>query len=249
MRPVSALPLLLSLSAFLVAGCQTDSVFQSRRNPPQQTRPTYAPYDDPSYGGTYDGDGSVSPWEARRTQPANTSRRTTAPDPRATAAREATRISELEATVARLQSQLDSMSAAQADVVAQAGATVSRSGAAVDALRPDIATLRAEIDALKAENRSLREEMARQKSQMDALPDEIVTKVNAILPKAQPTPRQQPTTQRRASEGWEHVVASGDTLSAIAQTYGVSQSDIIRENGLKDANSLRVGQKLFIPRN
>ena len=247
MRLSPSLPFLLSLSAFLAAGCQTDSVFQSRRNPPRQARPAYAPYDDASYADAYDGDAAVSPWEARRNPPAGTSRRAPAPDPRAAAAREATRIAELEATVARLQSQLDSMSAAQADVVAQAGATVSRSGAAVDALRPDIATLRADLDAVKAENRALREELARQKSQMDALPDKIVAKVNAILPKAQPAPRPQPT-QRRASEGWEHVVAAGDTLSAIAHAYGVSQSDIIRENGLKDANSLRVGQKLFIPK-
>lgn len=246
MRPAILRPLPFAAAAALLAvGCATEggrgSVFQSRQRAPQRT--SYAdPYSD-------DSSDAVSEWESRRgSSSSGTTRRASAPDARTVAAREATRIAELEASVSRLQSQLDSMSAAQADVVAQAGASVSRSGAVVDSVRGDIDALRAEVAALKAENRALREEQTRQKTQMDALPDKIVAKVNAILPKAQPAPRQQQSSQRRASEGWEHTVASGDTISAIATAYGVKQADIIRENGLKDANSLRVGQKLFIPK-
>ena len=51
-----------------------------------------------------------------------------------------------------------------------------------------------------------------------------------------------------ASEGYEHVVRSGETLSAIAQAYGVSTSVILRENNLANGNVLREGQKLFIPK-
>ena len=51
-----------------------------------------------------------------------------------------------------------------------------------------------------------------------------------------------------ASEGYEHVVRSGETLSAIAQAYGVSASAILRENNLSNGNMLREGQKLFIPK-
>ena len=252
MRPTLS-PLLpfLSLAGILAVGCQSDG---GRASVFQRQRPALRPSAD--YGGAYDtgayDDPDVSPWEARRNPNSGSSygsRRAPAADPRSASAREATRIAELEATVARLQSQLDSMSAAQADVVAQAGATVSRSGAVVDTVRGDIAALRADVEALKAENRSVREEQARQKAQMDGLPDKIVAKVNAIMPKAPPpAPRTQSSQQRRATEGWEHTVASGDTLSAIASAYGVRQSDIIRENGLKDANSLRVGQTLFIPK-
>ena len=248
-RPFPAATLAPLAASLLLAGCQTggSSVFQARRAPQAPS------YDDP-YSGE---DDAVSAWEARRTpgyaggaavNGRSYTRRAAAPDPRAAAARETTRIAELEGSVARLQSQLDSMSAAQADVVAQAGATVSRSGAVVDTVRGDIDSLRAEVAALKAENRALKEEQARQKAQMDSLPDKIVAKVNAIMPKAQPAPRQQQGSQRRATEVWEHTVASGDTLSAIASAYGVRQADIIRENGLKDANSLRVGQVLFIPK-
>ena len=49
--------------------------------------------------------------------------------------------------------------------------------------------------------------------------------------------------------GWkEHAVKSGDTLSEIAAYYGgISAQDIIRANGLKDANKLAENQILLIP--
>jgi len=50
-----------------------------------------------------------------------------------------------------------------------------------------------------------------------------------------------------SSEGYEHEVQPGETLSAIAKAYGASSGDIIQANGLKSADTLRVGQKLFIP--
>ena len=244
MRPSlsPALPLVLAAAAaFAVSGCASGgsgAVFGNQRSSSRQ----------PAYDSPYEDDGPVSAWETRRSPETSGSRRERAPDPRSAAARESTRVAQLEATVASLQSQVNAMSAAQADVVAQAGATVSRSGAVVDTVRGDIDALRAEVAALKAENRALKEEQIRQKAQMDGLPDKIVAKVNAIMPKAPPPAPRQQSSQRRASEGWEHTVSAGDTLSAIATGYGVKQSDIIRENGLKDANSLRVGQKLFIPK-
>ena len=55
-----------------------------------------------------------------------------------------------------------------------------------------------------------------------------------------------------AEKGYEYVVQSGDTLSAIAAAYKdqgvkVTPDDILKANpGLK-ANSLTVGKKIFIP--
>lgn len=46
----------------------------------------------------------------------------------------------------------------------------------------------------------------------------------------------------------QHVVEQGQTLSAIAQAYGVSVSAIVNANKLSDPNNVRVGQKLLIPR-
>ena len=49
--------------------------------------------------------------------------------------------------------------------------------------------------------------------------------------------------------GWkEHIVKSGETLSDIALGYaGVTAQDILRSNGLKDANRLAANQLLLIP--
>lgn len=44
-----------------------------------------------------------------------------------------------------------------------------------------------------------------------------------------------------------HTVKSGDTLSALAARHGVSVKQIVAANKLKDAHSLRIGQKLTIP--
>jgi LysM repeat protein len=44
-----------------------------------------------------------------------------------------------------------------------------------------------------------------------------------------------------------YTVKSGDTLAAIAQKYGVSSAAIMAANGIKNANLIRVGQRLTIP--
>ena len=43
-----------------------------------------------------------------------------------------------------------------------------------------------------------------------------------------------------------HVVADGDTLSAIAARYGTTVADIVRLNKLADANKLSVGTQLQV---
>ncbi len=49
-----------------------------------------------------------------------------------------------------------------------------------------------------------------------------------------------------AETGYEHVVKSGESLSAIAAAYKCSVSAIKRANNLS-SDTVRVGQKLFIP--
>lgn len=44
-----------------------------------------------------------------------------------------------------------------------------------------------------------------------------------------------------------HTVESGETLSVIAARYGVGIDTIKWENGVSNANTLRVGQKLLVP--
>ncbi len=44
-----------------------------------------------------------------------------------------------------------------------------------------------------------------------------------------------------------HVIDKGDTLWAISRTYGVTVTAIQEANGIEDAGSLSIGQKLKIP--
>ncbi len=44
-----------------------------------------------------------------------------------------------------------------------------------------------------------------------------------------------------------HTVASGETLSTIAEDYDLKTSTLLWENNIGNANSLKVGQKLVIP--
>ena len=45
-----------------------------------------------------------------------------------------------------------------------------------------------------------------------------------------------------------HKVKSGDTLGAIARRYRVTTKQLMRWNGIKNANKLRIGQRLRIER-
>ena len=54
-------------------------------------------------------------------------------------------------------------------------------------------------------------------------------------------------TAPTAERGWEHQVEAGQTLSAIAVAYGTTTQAILKANNMQNADSIRVGQKLFIP--
>lgn len=45
-----------------------------------------------------------------------------------------------------------------------------------------------------------------------------------------------------------YTVQRGDTLSAIARKYNTTVSQLVNLNGLKNANAIRVGQKLLLPK-
>lgn len=46
-----------------------------------------------------------------------------------------------------------------------------------------------------------------------------------------------------------YTVQQGDTLSAIATSFGVTVADIVAANGLANADAIQAGQKLAIPGN
>jgi LysM repeat protein len=52
------------------------------------------------------------------------------------------------------------------------------------------------------------------------------------------------TTPRQT---WEYTVVAGDTLSKLAQRFGVDVDDIAELNGIRNVNVIAIGQKLLIP--
>lgn len=93
---------------------------------------------------------------------------------------------------------------------------------------------------------SLREEIAKLQGERDRLRREIVSelgdRIDRIMRERQPA-----AAAGREQVGYEHTVATGQTLSEIAKAYGVTVDVIIRANNISDPNRIREGQKLFIP--
>lgn len=56
-----------------------------------------------------------------------------------------------------------------------------------------------------------------------------------------------PTTVPPPTTTPEYIIQQGDSLSIIAERFGVSTQDLANFNGIEDADSIKVGQKLTIP--
>ena len=78
--------------------------------------------------------------------------------------------------------------------------------------------------------------------------DEDEEEEHIIEVKPAPVVAEEPTLTETGPAWREHVVKNGETLSDIAQSYGsITAQDILRANGLKDANRLSENQLLLIP--
>ncbi len=111
--------------------------------------------------------------------------------------------------------------------------------------RAEVESLQVKLAALDGQLRAV--DAARQKDRQDII-DSLSGKIASLVSRA-PAPRAPATAPKRSAsqEGYEHIVAAGESLSAIAAAYKVRASDIVEANGLARPDQLRVGQKLFIP--
>ena len=57
------------------------------------------------------------------------------------------------------------------------------------------------------------------------------------------------TTTTLAANPEFYTIQQGDTLSAIASSFGVTVADIVAANGLPNADAIQASQKLAIPGN
>lgn len=140
------------------------------------------------------------------------------------------RMETVEMEISRLRSDMASLTAAQ-----------SR-GTQTQALQSQVDELNRRLQSLDAARAADKQEVV----------DRLSRQVADVLKKSAPAPAKASATPQKTRKtgtdyGYEHEVKPGETLSAIAVAYGVKSSDILEANNIKDANTLRVGQKLFIP--
>jgi lipoprotein NlpD len=84
---------------------------------------------------------------------------------------------------------------------------------------------------------------------MDAVvkkPAPVVDRTGAPGPGRPPVVADKPAASSREARDGVYTVQRGDTLHSIAMTFGVDARELVRWNGLPDANVLRVGQTLRV---
>lgn len=89
----------------------------------------------------------------------------------------------------------------------------------------------------------MRKELNSSSASRDAMKNTIITEISAGMSKI--IGEQSGSSQGEV--GRYHTVAKGDTLSAIATAYNSSMNVIVKANRLKNADAIRIGQRLFIP--
>ena len=108
-------------------------------------------------------------------------------------------------------------------------------------------SLRAEIDSLRSAIAELRRELSAQRGEIVR---DLTGRISAIQKEQQrraPAPAPEAPKNTYKGECQEYVVASGDTLSLIAQAFNTKVSVLKGMNSLKSDN-LRIGQKLLVPK-
>lgn len=99
--------------------------------------------------------------------------------------------------------------------------------------------------SISAESKNLHDELNKV---VDQVAQETATAINSLR-KAQPAAESKEPKSGPVGKGefYVHTVDKGHTLSAVAKAYKVTPEEIRKANNLKD-DTIRVGQKLFIPK-
>jgi len=150
-----------------------------------------------------------------------------------------------------------------------------RLSSAIEELQAGHAALRKRVSDLEETVQKLREELQRAtnglvtRSDLAVLGEKIVeldksreadkklildqlTKLGASLKNLHTAPAPAPSTSAAPEKGYEYVIQPGDTLSKIVKAYNdngirVTLKQVQEANPGLNPNSLKVGQKIFIP--
>ncbi|MDP6523350.1 MAG: LysM peptidoglycan-binding domain-containing protein [Kiritimatiellia bacterium] len=141
-------------------------------------------------------------------------------------------LARMQREIAQLQSRVADMSEGQDRVFSDVETTRTSSDQRSRVLEDRLTAIERTLSAQPAEREKLRKQIV----------DDLSRKMGQIM-----RTQEAQAVSQRSSSGYEHVVKPGETLSEIAAAYGVTVTVIVRENKLKSADVIRVGDKLFIP--
>lgn len=142
---------------------------------------------------------------------------------------------ELQYQLQSIQSRLEVIEQRQATINARLSAAENGNGFAT---KSDLAAVRADLTTLRNAQKGLRDEII----------TNITGKMTNIIDQRDAAAKKAIEAAVAAQKsGYEHIVRSGETVSAIAQAYKVSVQSILKANRIKDPTKIRVGQKLFVP--
>lgn len=129
-----------------------------------------------------------------------------------------------------------------------------------DDLKSQVANLKEDLQASRETNTTYRKDIARldelikkldtaREQDRKIIVDEVSSEIGRLSKKIQAStpPPAAPEGHEIIEEGLEHEVSKGETLLAIAKAYGVTMKQIREANNLK-SDTLKTGQKLFIPK-
>lgn len=170
------------------------------------------------------------------------------------------RITELENSIILIRSEFDSINNAitmQNQRIANLEASIAResnthssdmvaTNRELEQIRSSQKQLRSSIDAIPQNISKLLNEQEKQiMSQVNKKVEQV--KISNAEIASQISSKSTPSANYTGA-CYEHVVDSGQTISEIAQAYGVTQEEIMKINNIKNASRIQVGQKLYIPK-
>lgn len=104
------------------------------------------------------------------------------------------------------------------------------------------------VDKLNTRIRELEQDLDKIESAREADRKKIIDKMTKTVSKMVADSSASRSSSSNGSEyGVEHTVKPGETLSEIASAYDVELKVLIETNDLEKPDSLRAGQKIFVP--
>ena len=143
--------------------------------------------------------------------------------------------------------------------ILKAADQVDRVDAQVDKIQTRVSALEKILDEVRLQSQSLKESLANTAAKASQDRTALLEEVSKLVAerkereKEKPVEKPLPIAKPAERDGYEHVVAKGDTLSSIAQAYSEAYKTKLTVESIRKANSLakdaslKVGQKLIIP--